>query len=252
MCGWEILIAAIRSHGKTSNSQQPGEELDWNKTSPRIRGGQEAKLSDVPYIAMIKVWHPHNKVYQPLCAGAILSEVDILTNAACASECNVTTNCKVFVGKVKIDDDDDDGQEIQIRDTVWHESYIALYMNRIGTNESRGQIIDLGMIHTEMIIMSETVQSINLPIQDLKDGRDVIIAGWGDNESQHKVLQYAKVAARKCLMYENNSIGRYACTQSNAIFACESDMGATMAYSDVNGLVAVGSFHNYKSCTGGK
>lgn len=144
---------------------------------PRITGGAEAEEGDVPYIALIKVFNPHLNESIPVCAGAILSELNILTTAVCASICNITNYCQVFVGRIELDDG---GHEVKINKTVWHQSYVSYYMSRwpqYGIN----RVIDIGMLHTEKIIMSQTVQALTLSDHEITADSSVEVAGWGSN-----------------------------------------------------------------------
>lgn len=139
---------------------------------------REASKSQAPYLALINVKHPHDKIFQPICAGAIITENDILTTAACASVCNITKDCQIYVGRTEIDAG---GQQIKINETIWHESYFSVYMLRIIAHGLQN-VVDLGFIHMEKISMSDTIQPLNIPGRELKDGNMVIVAGWGQRQ----------------------------------------------------------------------
>lgn len=138
----------------------------------------EASASQAPYLALINVKHPHEKTFQPICTGAIITELDILTTAACASVCNITKDCQIYIGRTEIDAG---GQQIKIDETIWHESYFSVYMLRLITHGLYA-VVDLGFIHMEKISMSDTIQPLNIPGRELKDENKVIVAGWGQRE----------------------------------------------------------------------
>lgn len=135
----------------------------------------DAKEGDIPYIALIKVRHPHTGRFMPICAGAIISERDILTNAVCASACQHLPNCKLYVGRVNTSAG---GTEITMESTVWHPSYVQMDMVN---HDNTYLFVDLGIIHTENIPLSDTVKIIKIaPIKDVLEGREtLLIAGWG-------------------------------------------------------------------------
>lgn len=149
--------------------------VTMNRLQSRIVGGEEATEGTIKYIALIKVFHPHRKLYEPICAGAILSNENILTNAACASACNITENCQVFVGRVNVDEG---GYEVAIQDTIWHKSFFFIYLMKETDIIS---VIDIGMIHIKKIVLSPTVGVIQLSRHDLISGSEVEVAGWGSN-----------------------------------------------------------------------
>lgn len=134
---------------------------------------EEAKEGQFPYLALIKVKHPHTGNFMPICAGAIISEHNILTNAVCASLCHFTPNCKVFVGRAKINSG---GIEVIVKSTVWHKSYYEMEKIKYINRKSLLDLHDIGIIHTEKILTSTTVQIIEVwdrPFESL------VIAGWG-------------------------------------------------------------------------
>lgn len=95
---------------------------------PRIRNGIAVDEAEkVPYIALIQVKDPHSDEFLPVCTGALISPEDILTNAVCATACNITENCKVFVGTMS---SDGSGTNVNITETVWHETFVGMYMVR--------------------------------------------------------------------------------------------------------------------------
>lgn len=168
-----ILFVALSTASKTYDIQ------------PRIIEGEDAKEGDVPYIALIKVFNPHLNESIPVCAGAIQSELNIITSAVCASICNVTNYCQVFVVRIVLDDG---GYEVKINKTLWHQSYVSYYMTRwpqYGIN----RVIDIGMLHTEKIIMSPTAQALTLSGHEITEDFDVEVAGWGSN-SDVSILIY--------------------------------------------------------------
>lgn len=115
--------------------------------------------------------------FLPICAGAIISDQSILTNAVCATVCNVPSECKVFVGRVNIRSG---GKELTIKGSVWHNSYIEMRMIRPRQDELIN-IHDIGIIHVEPIQLSESVQIISLPKQTLNGETPVRLAGWGNS-----------------------------------------------------------------------
>lgn len=130
-------------------------------------------------MALIRVRNPHiPDQFDPVCAGAILSPENILTNAVCACACKVMGDCKIYVGRTNVDQG---GREVQIKNTVWHESYVAFFMIKLARVGS-SLVIDLGMIHIGKIKFSPTISNVQLTRRELINGRTVRIAGWGNND----------------------------------------------------------------------
>lgn len=145
-----------------------------------VRDGYEkakdAKEGQFPYIVLIKVKHPHTGNYMPICAGAIISEHDILTNAVCASACQHPPNCKAYVGRVRVNSG---GKEVIIKDTVWHETYYEMEVMKQISSEEIQAMHDIGIIHTEKIAISETVRTIELQYYYPIEEQTMLMAGWG-------------------------------------------------------------------------
>lgn len=113
----------------------------------------------------------------PICAGDIISEYDILTNAICASACQYPPNCKLYVGRVHVNLG---GKEMTIKGTVWHGSCYEMEMLKEITLDEMFRRYDIGIIHTEMIPTSTTVRTIVPELcESYEDGIDVFFAGWG-------------------------------------------------------------------------
>lgn len=145
----------------------------------------EAKEGDIPYIALIKVKHPHTGNFMPICHGTIISEYDILTNAICASACRHPPNCKLYVGRVRVNSG---GIELTIKSTVWHKTYYELEIMKNYSEEDLNQIVDIGIIHTVKIQMSATVQVI--VGFDLRNGNQTVtMAGWGAEKNKSFKIQ---------------------------------------------------------------
>lgn len=138
---------------------------------------EDAKVGQFKYIALIKLKHPHTGNYMPICAGAIITEHDILTNAVCASACQYPPNCKVYVGRIHVNSG---GREVTIKGTVWHKSYYEMEtMKNISSVEDIFDIIDIGIIHTEKISMSETVGTVPMNRRGVTGKLTMVMAGWG-------------------------------------------------------------------------
>lgn len=137
----------------------------------------DAKEGDIPYIALIEVRHPHTGRFMPICAGAIISEYDVLTSAVCASSCQYPPNCRLYVGRYMINAG---GIQIKNKNTVWHSTYVEMNTVKSGYDAaSLESIIDLGIIHTEKMPLSQTIQIIKLATRDVVQDETAVIAGWG-------------------------------------------------------------------------
>lgn len=124
----------------------------------------------------------------PICAGGIISEYDILTNAVCASACQHPPYCKLYVGRANVDTG---GVEVKISSTTWHHSYLEMdLIDQSKRNDPdlslSHRFTDLGIIHTERIPLSDTVQIIELAkFEDLCNktiGYFVGLYGWGSEK----------------------------------------------------------------------
>lgn len=114
----------------------------------------------------------------PICAGAIISQYDVLTTAVCASACQHPPNCRIYAGRVNIDAG---GIELEINKTKWHENYNEMFLIRgeAYISNQTNPFVDFGIIHTKKIPLSDTIKIISLADRDHVAGEYVIIAGWG-------------------------------------------------------------------------
>lgn len=147
----------------------------------------DAQEGDIPYIAQINVLNPITGDFLPICAGAIISDQHILTTAVCASPCNVSSRCKVFVGRTQLNSG---GVEIGIRKSEWHPSYYDIELVK-PDREFINQVADIGILFTsERIEFSSSIQSIALPTQRFPESpvSPVIVAGWGNVDYTVSVL----------------------------------------------------------------
>lgn len=138
----------------------------------------DAQEGDVPYIAQINVLYPHTGDFLPFCAGAIISDRHILTAAMCATPCNFSSNCRVFVGRTKVNSG---GVEIGIRKSEWHPSYYEMELLKT-PQIFMYNFIDIGILFTsERIEFSFSIQPIALPTQNIdEEDTPIFVAGWGN------------------------------------------------------------------------
>lgn len=139
-------------------------------TQPRIVGEFDAEDEQFPFVASAYAYVEKINEYILVCGGAIISEVSILTSVICAYGCSTgNTDCKVIVGSTI--NDGRSGIEVKIIDYIYHESFE-------GPAES---VVDLGIIRVRKIPLSNTIQIVKLPTQDLSDLQKTIIMGWGES-----------------------------------------------------------------------
>lgn len=149
---------------------------------PRIVSDEhtvDAQEGDVPYIAQINVLYPHTGDFLPICAGAIISDRHILTTAVCASPCNVSSHCRVFVGRTQLNSG---GVEIGIRKSEWHPSYYDIEVVKLWS-ESLALVADIGILFTsQRIEFTSSIQPIALSAQVVPNDEHIIVfvAGWGN------------------------------------------------------------------------
>ncbi|XP_031616944.1 uncharacterized protein LOC116336891 [Contarinia nasturtii] len=207
---------------------------------------EDAKEGEVPYIALVKVLHPHTGVFEPLCAGAIISETEILTNAVCAAACKATYKCEVYVGRVNVNHG---GKKVEIKDTVWHESYVE--MNAIlPDTRFANLVLDIGILYMSRIPLSETVKIIALPQENLERKSDMRIAGWGSG-FLYGIAHHEKLKVAVSRAYETYVINKEILVIKTMEFyprPCVSDMGAPIVYMNNTVLAGVGSLWTFKLC----
>lgn len=143
----------------------------------------DAKVGDFPYITLIEVRHPHTGRFMPICAGAIISQYDVLTNALCASSCQHPPNCRIYAGRVNIDAG---GIELEIVKTKWHKNFNEMHMVQGETylEAKENPVVDFGIIHTKKIPFSDAINVIALADRDGINNETVKIAGWGGENNE--------------------------------------------------------------------
>ncbi|XP_031637895.1 uncharacterized protein LOC116350281 [Contarinia nasturtii] len=195
-------------------------------------------------------------IFMPICAGSIISKYDILTNALCASACQYPPHCKVYVGRVNVDVG---GVEIQIESTVWHESYVQ--MDAIKT--FKHTILDLGIIHTKSIPLSDKVTVIEMskvPVKQrtMQNQYQGFIAGWGADidkafkevPKHHTILKYGHVNYVDCIapLEKFRTICVNMFSPPSSVQPAISDMGAPIMDKSTGKvmLVGVGSYYHLR------
>jgi hypothetical protein len=161
--------------------------------SPRVTGGQQATLGQIPYQVLLYTSPVGNPRATYLCGASIISTTWLLTAGHCVYEME---NATVFVGVV----DRVKGP------AAWRaklDRSALLTHPRYNENEISN---DIGLIRTPAIPLSANVAAIALPDSSpvTLTYREALIAGWGSVRSPTQFLQVATAtitAGGTCSIY---------------------------------------------------
>lgn len=157
--------------------------------SERIVGGEEAKIKEYPWLALLQ--YQTNRGRQFLCGGALINDKYILTAAHCVKGIGNTRLVGIRLGEHNIDTDPDcqptdDGQicanpvqDFNIAEVIAHPQYRP---------ESRDKLHDIALIRLDRVApSSDSILPICLPagqaLTKRYDGNRLIVAGWGKTEN---------------------------------------------------------------------
>ena len=209
------------------------EKLKWYKTSnklnqlpycgltnalrkKRIIGGVDTLANSYPWMVSLRVIK-NNTLYDHICAGTIISSTHILTSAHCVNNLSNDTVLIAVVG-------------IHLRDDVSQYAVQNSYtINAIKIHEDYNQAAsrnDIALLTLSSRITFNTNVSALCLLEENKSfvNKSGVVAGWGINDSQSKILQQTNL---KILENENLKCKNYL-TNSNLIFcALNSDTNKT-------------------------
>lgn len=137
---------------------------------PRIIGGEDAKLDQLPYMAGI--FHFNGFFRMAVCSGAILNSRVILSSASCIE--GVKDDLKELVavlGSPSFEKPPNDAIQTQIDQIILHPQF------NVETHA-----FDLSLLRTSKEIeFSNAIRPITLPVDDLNigDGLQAVVGGWG-------------------------------------------------------------------------
>ncbi|XP_031786066.1 chymotrypsin-1 [Nasonia vitripennis] len=203
---------------------------------PRIRNGQNAKLGQFPYQAMLLL-NNHN-----LCGGSIIHKRWILTAAHCIKKTPNVDQYKIAIGGVK--SNTKDSTKYTVEAIVKHEEFSDSFYDGL---------YDIALIRLKSDIrFNKYVSPIKLPTNNSNQYENdlAVLSGWGltrntpDRQYVPKVLQYVFmriVEKRYCEMSYNYGIREsHICTSiDGGKSACSGDSGGPLVVGDTQvGIVA--------------
>lgn len=170
-----LISTAFAIDALRYNVWDASNEIQIKTTNISSMDWKAAKADDLPYFATIGANARDGKTKR-ICAGAIISEVSVLTSAHCGEVCIRPKNCVIFVGRIQACSD---GQQLKIAEIIRHEPH----------DLKKG--VDIAIFRTEPInFLDNFVQPIELADRDLTGKIDVYIGRWNHPESTVLFNQY--------------------------------------------------------------
>ncbi|XP_031617467.1 uncharacterized protein LOC116337210 [Contarinia nasturtii] len=122
-------------------------------------------------------------------------------------------------------------------------------MDAINFERHSNSIEDIGILFMSKIILSKTVQSIELP-QEKMHGRQnkMIIAGWGSG-LEHDITHHEKLHFGETLVYAVVWGVDLIRPHDNVNRACISDMGTPLVHPNGTVLAGIGTLWTFRLCT---
>lgn len=134
---------------------------DQRTVSTRIAGGEEAPDGHAPYQCSLQVNKKHN------CGCAIISAEWVLTAAHCIDQNSPPNNLEILVGT---NDLGNGGTRYKIENIILHEDHNdPKFSNDIALIRVKGSIQ-----------FNDKVQPIEYSSEEVPDGTEVELTGWGD------------------------------------------------------------------------
>lgn len=161
-----------------------------------INRGYDAKIENIPYFAIIGQPKPKGK-FEPLAAGAIISERSILTTLETAAHISSYLERNDHRYKVKVGTTSvflsTEGEMLEILNASWYGGQPV--------NENLTNVIDIGILLVERMQLSHTVRIIPLPTRDIIMPQETCkVSGFGKDRAQsrnfyHDIVQMAETFA---------------------------------------------------------
>ncbi|XP_017770707.1 PREDICTED: chymotrypsin-1-like [Nicrophorus vespilloides] len=160
-------------------------KLDW-----RIVGGLEAEDGQFPYQVSLQSKGKHT------CGGSIITDKWILTAAHCVIGVS-SSSLTVVTGTNKLDKA---GASYPVAKVIHHEDYNSFLLQH-----------DIALIKVkEAIEFNEKVQPIALADQELEDGEDCVLSGWGstvfpgNSPNELRFVQLRVISKEQCQNAQKN------------------------------------------------
>jgi trypsin len=206
--------------------------------------GSEAEEDRYPYIASLK-WQDGKHC----CGGSLIAKDVILT----AGHCLPCFDNNPYVVLGRHNHNDDDGEEIDVREMMLHPNYEEFYIGNIGPFPDN----DFLLVFLEDPSTATNVRTVKLnSIASVPDeGQDVLAMGWGDTDPRYDLNPFTNddvkfsdalmditlqvVSSEECW----DSGGRtenMLCAKDEGQDACQGDSGGPLVVNDNDEDVQVG------------
>lgn len=171
-----------------------------NTRIKRIIGGEDAIPHSHPWLVSLRIYR-NQILYDHFCGGILITNIHILTSAHCVKHLPKDSIIIAVVGlHIRNDVSDQAFQNsLMVQRIVLHENF--------NENSLENDLAILCL--SEPVSFSSNVSIICLPTDgnaDDKEKRDVIVAGWGNNNQKLLTLQQTRLTL---INNENDQCGRY-------------------------------------------
>ncbi|XP_031619833.1 serine protease easter-like [Contarinia nasturtii] len=192
-CGYQNLfpwVCCANQQQQPSTIQLPRPGVCGSQLQDRIIGGEETRITEFPWMALIEYTKPTGRGYH--CGGVLINEQYVLTASHCVNGKDLQllkwTLSGVRLGEwdQRTERDCDDGncsdpvQDIEVVERIPHKNY---------NSNSKAQENDIALLRlARPVSFTDWVKPICLPIgNDIAnknfDGLPLIVAGWGKTEN---------------------------------------------------------------------
>ncbi|KAL7015951.1 hypothetical protein ACKWTF_016745 [Chironomus riparius] len=214
--------------------------------NPRIVGGNNATIEEVPYQVSMRRCNPTSGTCGHRCGGSIINHDTILTAAHCVVGTIRAEQLSIRAGS---DLRSQGGQLIPVRKIINHPDY-----------NFTGSYFDVSILKlTSSLKFNSKVMPIGLPPRgiNLRKGTPLLVSGWGNllwqgsSPERLQKVYVPYVPNEECeKIYSSIRISSL-CAGEKGVDACQGDSGGPLVYKNfVVGIVSGGSYCAYDGYPG--
>ncbi|KAL7015950.1 hypothetical protein ACKWTF_016744 [Chironomus riparius] len=206
--------------------------------NPRIVGGVNTTIDEVPYIISMRYCNPLTDTCGHRCGGSIINHNTVLTAGHCVDRTIIPEQIWVRAGS---DLRNQGGQLIPVRRIIIHPEY------------ERTQLFnDIAILKlTASFRFNSRVMPIGLPPRgmNIRKGTPLLVSGWGallwqgSSPERLQKVYVPYVPNEECARIYGNIRVTSLCAGREGVDACQGDSGGPLVYKNfVVGVVSGGSF----------
>jgi secreted trypsin-like serine protease len=166
-----LALSIITAFGVSADEFSRGEQN--SRFDTKIINGTKSQVDAWPFMTAI-VNKGQNAFDGQFCGGSFIGDRYVLTAAHCIDDKN-PENLDVIIGIHDLDKEASQGQRVAVKNIYAHEQYDTITLNR-----------DIAVLELDRSVTATSVV-LDSSSQTLATGDDVIVMGWGNQESNPAV-----------------------------------------------------------------